>query len=142
MTPGLEKKHTLNFEAEQEGPRYTIKIDGKHVAMTSTSFRYLLVLAWSKVVVKGGWMSKDHLDKITVNHAMYFYRMQNEIMEGVGNKPLAGWWPLYESDRMGNYRLTGNPEIDFNFESLLQFPDHGIRVLVEDIARRLARRMG
>jgi hypothetical protein len=126
-----ENKRTLHFEARAKDQRFSIVINGKTVFLTASSFRYLMLLAGARILRprRGVWINKYELDSVGDNQARNCFRMQDEIRTGLGNKPPAGWWPLYKSDRNGNYQLTGDPEISFDFENLEQFPDHAVVAL-------------
>ena len=127
-------KIRLGLIGQTVGPRYSILVNSKQVLLTQTSFRYLVGLVVGRIlnVRNGGYISKYNIDDVSESHGRYFYRMAHEISSGMGGR-MAGWWPIYESDKIGNYRLRGDVTFDFNWEHLEVFPDKDVLDMVARI---------
>ncbi|MCP4583025.1 MAG: hypothetical protein GY839_15560, partial [candidate division Zixibacteria bacterium] len=64
----------IELDGRYERERYLIKIDGVPIHLTGKSFKYLLRLAYSRLVADDGWVYKDDIEN-GFNQARYLYRL-------------------------------------------------------------------
>jgi hypothetical protein len=134
--PGSEltfRPSLIELDGRYERERYLVKIDGIPIRLTGKSFKYLLRLAYSRLVGDDGWIYKDDIE-IGFNQARYLYRLKQEMNSG-GNFS----WPIFENNRLGYYRLDLDPsKIKINLGNLLNHPDFEVREMAGQLEPRMA----
>ncbi|MCP4704503.1 MAG: hypothetical protein GY865_07820 [candidate division Zixibacteria bacterium] len=122
----------IELDGRYERERYLVKIDGVPIHLTGKSFKYLLRLAYSRLVADDGWVYKDDIED-GFNQARYLYRLKQEMNRG-GNFS----WPIFENNRLGYYRLDLDPsKIRVNLGNLLNHPDFEVREMAGELAPRM-----
>ncbi len=109
---------------KKPGPRYLVKIDGREVWLTGTSFRIFVIFAharWHKPCPLA-WVHKSDLSIYAIR---YIHRLRGELdnpdlIENSGNKD-------------GYYRLTRG-DVRCNNETLKNHEDHDVRKLFAEVA--------
>lgn len=120
--------HSIVIDGTPVRERFTVRINGRPVNLTGKSFKYLVRLAWSRLIRDNGWLYKEDLER-GFNQARYLYRLRQEI-----GRDFFPDWPLYENNRSGYYRLAIDPEaIQVNIEALRASSDYEIRQMAGDL---------
>ncbi len=122
----------LELDGSYAGERYLVRVDGFPVRLTGKSFKYLIKLAYSRLVNGEGWLYKDDIE-VGFNQARYLYRLKQEISHD-GGCP----WAVFENNRLGYYRLDLEPaKIKLNLDNLKTHPDYELRHIADELAPRL-----
>lgn len=113
--------------------RYVVRINDRLFNLTGKSFKYLVGLVWSRLTKDDGWLYKEDLER-GFNQARYLYRLRQEI-----GRDFLPDWPLYESNRLGYYRLVASRDkIKVNVNALRENPDYEIQRMATDLTPLLA----
>lgn len=129
VTPRL-----ILIDGSPKKERFLVCLDGTPVYLQGVCFRLFAMLGIYRLSNwRDGWVETTTLYRPPELVPRYVYRLRTNLYN---DHPEIGAWPVVENFKTRDYRLVADPAaITLNPHNLVQFADHDIQVLLEQLTR-------